>query len=143
MANVLWTLEEDQECYETSHQMWHPDLLHLCVAPNKQCVAWFRSHPQNARLGDQQCSTAAGFLCRGEDGHALASWCLSWDERCISTSVRARGPALAALLGSSRIAPLSQIQTGIKMLWLTGVYQHNHHCKRLSPVGALAQLLRT
>jgi len=36
MTNMLWMPEVDQECSETSHWMWHPNLLHLCAAPNEQ-----------------------------------------------------------------------------------------------------------
>ena len=100
MMNMLWTPEVDQECYETSCWMWHPDLLHLCAALNEQgvllgAVAVLRA----GGWGHQQRNTVVGFLCRGEDRDVLAMRCFPQGEGCIPASVRARSPASTALLG--------------------------------------------
>lgn len=100
MTNALWTPEVDQECCETCGWMRHPDVSHLCAAPNEQGVSLGAVAVLRAGgWGDRHRSTMVGFSGRGEDGDILAMRCFPQGEGCIPASVRARGPSLAALLG--------------------------------------------
>lgn len=144
MMNVLWTPAAAQECYETSRWMWHPNLLCLCATPDERdvllgAVAILRA----GGWDDHQRSTAVGFLCRGEDGDVLAMQCFTRREGCIPASVRAEALLQQLSRDSSCHRCPEPCPSGIKMLRLAGVYQRNHHSKRLSPVGALARMLCT
>lgn len=105
--SALWTPEVDQECYETCGWMRHPDLPHLCAAPNEQGVSLGAVAVLRAGgWGDRQRSTVVGFLCGGEDRDILAMRCFPQGEGCISASVRARGPSSSAAVPGFLLPPL-------------------------------------